>query len=79
MTVVARCAICVCVVAVDVIDVLRGYGSGSQSSEADENSNDADYTVQTSALVISHWPRHHSAAAVRHFSQVFSALLHTFF
>ena len=41
-------------VVTDGIDVVGGYGSGSQSSEADENSRDADYTVQTSALVISH-------------------------
>jgi len=41
-------------VVADAMDVLGGYGSGSQSSEADENSSDADYTVQTSALIISH-------------------------
>jgi len=42
------------VVVADAIDVLGGYGSGSQSSEADENSSDADYTVHTSTLIISH-------------------------
>lgn len=35
----------------DAVDVLGGYGS--VSSEADENSSDADYAVQTSKLIIS--------------------------
>jgi len=37
-----------CVAVADAVDVL-----GSQSSDADENSNDADYAVQTSQLLIS--------------------------
>ena len=40
------------VVVTDAADVVGGYGS--QTSEPDENSSDADYTVQTSELNICH-------------------------
>ena len=40
-------------VVTDAADVVGGYGS--QTSEPDENSSDADYTVQTSELNICHW------------------------
>ena len=39
-------------VVADAVDVHGGYGS--VSSEADENSSDVDYAVQTSKLIISH-------------------------
>ena len=42
-------AVAVCL---DAVDVVSGYCS--QSSEADEASNDADYAMQTSDLIISH-------------------------
>jgi len=50
MTVIGECLLLWLAVA-DTVDVLGGYGS--QSSDADENSNDADYAVQTSQLLIS--------------------------